>query len=344
MQRRSSDKTRRHQAWECAYRYFKNDETHDEIARELRITRATVVKRIKQALRDEYFRVIIVRHPGYSDTEGQLARNYGLQEVRLVPSVTAGFAITARLLGEAAASLVMVIVAKPGTGSGTPRQMRIGVAGGLTIHETIQAMDPEISVSAHLKIYPLVYGPIPDNVTSAGANAGLMASRWGPKRAQSMDLWKFHFPKGGNRDLIGITKQTKILSEVHQIDLALVGIGALVPDSTLDRNLKSMGHRLDEVNEKGGVGDICSSLLDADGNVLNWPPNLNRITAITPEQLRSVHRHRKTPKPVIAVAGGMEKIDAIAAVLRGGGTGDKPKPYVSHLVTDKDVAEALLSR
>jgi DNA-binding transcriptional regulator LsrR (DeoR family) len=101
-----------------------------------------------------------------------------------------------------------------------------------------------------------------------------------------------------------------------------------------------MGIDPDQLQREGVVGDLCSSLLDEKGKVVQ-NDRIDRITVITPGKLQGLHWRKKEKRPVIAVAGGKDKINAIKAVLLGESTRG-PKPYISHLVTDHTVAKALL--
>ena len=73
--------------------------------------------------------------------------------------------------------------------------------------------------------------------------------------------------------------------------------------------------------------DICSTVLDADGSVLEDPRVADSCVSITTDQLRRIPH-------VIAIAGGAEKAPAIAAALRAG--------LVHTLVTDQAAARLLL--
>ena len=72
--------------------------------------------------------------------------------------------------------------------------------------------------------------------------------------------------------------------------------------------------------------DICGTLVLEDGTIATTHFD-HRIMAISADELKAV-------PDVIAVAGGLDKADAIASVLRGG--------LANTLVTDAAVAERLL--
>jgi len=97
------------------------------------------------------------------------------------------------------------------------------------------------------------------------------------------------------------------------------------PDSQLYDTAAQLGI-LDELLALGVQAEVCSTLLDRDGRVIE--AIAARSIAISTAQLRSVPE-------VIAVAGGPFKGAAVAAALRSG--------IVKSLVTDTALAQRLLT-
>ena len=119
-----------------------------------------------------------------------------------------------------------------------------------------------------------------------------------------------------------------VFSYYNHISMLLAGIGSLTPS----RLLRDSGNVLDiqdleELRDRGAVGDICLRFFDKDGELVDSAFN-KRVLGISANQIRS------TPKRV-AVAGGMRKLDAVRAALRG--------KWLTTLITDLDVARALTS-
>jgi len=84
------------------------------------------------------------------------------------------------------------------------------------------------------------------------------------------------------------------------------------------------------------MGDICSSLLKANGEVVNIG-KLDRLIVISPTQLRSTYMREEKRGRVVAVAGGITKLNAIKAVLAAEGGS-----YISDIVTDISVGRELI--
>lgn len=119
----------------------------------------------------------------------------------------------------------------------------------------------------------------------------------------------------------------EVLQKFEEVDLAIVGIGALEPSPLL----RNSGNYYDEemlrtLAQRGAVGDICLHYFDADGRPVLQPEE----DPVIGMELAQVKR---CPQ-VVALAGGEEKANAIRGALRGG--------YVKVLIVDYPTARALL--
>jgi deoxyribonucleoside regulator len=116
------------------------------------------------------------------------------------------------------------------------------------------------------------------------------------------------------------------LAEGAACDVAVVGIGGILPSSTM---VEAGYFTLEEflgLRERGIVGDVCCHFLDAGGRT-RYPELSERIVGLTPGELRAIDR-------TIGIATGAEKARGVAAVIRGG--------FVEALVCDRDLARSLL--
>jgi DNA-binding transcriptional regulator LsrR (DeoR family) len=109
------------------------------------------------------------------------------------------------------------------------------------------------------------------------------------------------------------------------IDVLVSGIGAWNPsDSTLFSTLPAAWQ--EQARAAGTCADLCTVLINARGQEVKTPLAAN-VVGLSSKQIRSL-------PTVIGVAGGLEKTDAIRAVLCGG--------WLTTLVTDAAVAERLI--
>lgn len=119
---------------------------------------------------------------------------------------------------------------------------------------------------------------------------------------------------------------SETLTEAASCDVAVAGIGGILPTSTM---VEAGYFTLEEflsLREQGAVGDICCHFLNGEGKPCLGDLS-GRILGLTLEQLREIPR-------TVGIVTGADKAPGVAAVLRGG--------YVNTLVCDRELAETLL--
>jgi len=118
------------------------------------------------------------------------------------------------------------------------------------------------------------------------------------------------------------------LALAHQANICMFSIGALSHMSVLVEAGYISDEDVNTLKDKGVVGDICSRYIDVNGQVSDVELN-ERTIGIDLGDLRK-------KETTIAVAGGMEKLNAIRGALAG--------RYCNVLITDETVARALAAR
>ncbi|RPI53582.1 MAG: sugar-binding transcriptional regulator [Chloroflexi bacterium] len=127
-----------------------------------------------------------------------------------------------------------------------------------------------------------------------------------------------------------------ILSDSHvqralelfpRLTIAMLGIGSPTPESVLIRDGSILDREdLEEVLQKGAVGDIALRFFDLDGRPVRSEID-ERVIGISLDQLTRVDR-------VVGVAGGPQKIQALQGALLG--------RLINVLITDHVTASQLL--
>jgi deoxyribonucleoside regulator len=130
------------------------------------------------------------------------------------------------------------------------------------------------------------------------------------------------------RDQLRAERQIQdVLDLAQQADLALVGIGSIKSERS---GLVRAGHvspeEMHAFEMLGAVGDICGTLYDSRGEVMDIDFNHRLLAVDLPALSRNSY--------VIGVAGGVIKAPAILGALRGG--------FMKALITDSSAAEAVL--
>jgi len=321
--------------WHCVYLYHIREPnlTQEEIGKRLNISRIKVSRYLQQAKELGMIK-IIASPPSVTRLEAELIDKFHLRDARVVMVAESHVESVKRVIGYSAAEYLEEMLTEyfennPG------KRVSIGLAGGETMYEIVQALQP--GLFSGLDIYPLVAGPRPNTAITAGAIVGYMSTKYGPHAAYAYELVRFYpMSEAEKKNLLGLEQVAETLKAARNVDLAIVGIGNLAPNSTLCKTVVSLGYDIESLKQNNIIGDICSQLLYADGSVASLPIHDN-IIGVTAKELRELHQ--KHGKRVIGVSGGVEKAAAIAAVLKGGTEGI---PYIDTLVTDEVVAEHLL--
>jgi DNA-binding transcriptional regulator LsrR (DeoR family) len=114
---------------------------------------------------------------------------------------------------------------------------------------------------------------------------------------------------------------------IGQAGLIVFGVGGLAAESTMRIADVTSDEEIDAYAREGAAAVLICRFLDRDGKQIVRELD-RRVIGIELDELRGVPNR-------LCVAGGAQKAEAIRAVLMGG--------YATHLVTDMDAAECLLT-
>ena len=117
-----------------------------------------------------------------------------------------------------------------------------------------------------------------------------------------------------------------VMKMAKMADIALVGIGTLMPDTEFGHFGYKSQKELDLLKKRGAVGEMHGEYFNVDGEPLDLEQH-QRLISIRLETLRKM-------KHVVGVAGGAEKIEALQAALKGW--------FIHSLITDEITARTLL--
>lgn len=115
-----------------------------------------------------------------------------------------------------------------------------------------------------------------------------------------------------------------VLNKAKNADLAAIGIGAIKDSPLYTQDYIDKEH-LEELKDKGVIGDLCLRMFDSDGKFVKTSLD-DRIVGVTMEELNQIDY-------VVGIAGGENKVEAIKAVLQG--------DYLDVLITDSYTASLL---
>ena len=299
--------------------YYLRHHTQQEIAMRLRVSRPTVSRLLSEARELGYVQITVTSPRGlFLDLETQLEDKFGLETVHVVeagPSRSPD--LLRRQLGAAAAQYLARSVRTGET---------IGVAWGSTLSAMVNAMVPIPTPGT--RIVQVLGGLGAPDAPEYGAELVR-------RLAQLLDAQAILLPAPGVvatsavRDALSKDPHVRAaLNELDTLDTVFLGLGSLASNAVLNDGHTLSKQALKDLRTRRAVGDIALRFFDAHGEPVRTSLD-DRILGITTEQLRKVDR-------VVAIAGGTDKILAIAAALEA--------RIVNVLITDRGTAEALVGR
>ena len=312
-----SDKARLDDAARAGWLYFIAGHTQDEIAKRLKVSRATAQRLVSLCLSE---RLITFRleHPiaACMDLAKRLIDKFELRICEVAPTVPA---LPTAVVGvaERAASLLEATLRsdKPTiVAIGTGRAMRAAV-------EQVQPMD-----CPDHQLVSLV-----GNISTDGS------ATFFDTVARLADLTKArHYPMplpvlmSSERERDQVLKMgpiTKVRAIAAKADLRLLGVGQMDKNAQFHVDGFISRDELLELMRLGAVGELTGWAYDADGRFIKGGTN---------KRLTSVPHPAPAAALTVAAAFGPAKVPAILAALKG--------RLINGLITDEATAQALLSR
>jgi DNA-binding transcriptional regulator LsrR (DeoR family) len=305
----------------CAWLYYVQDYTQEEVAQKLEMSRARVVRLLKEAKARGLVQVKINASVGLlalAEQVHQLYRPLALRRVHLVPT-----------MGDDGEQKMAIAREFPSVFS--PRNDAvIAVSWGTTLSYALEMLPVHGStgkIGSNLTVVS-VLGGIQGGIRTA--NPYDIAFRLGQKlHARVYTLQAPAFVR--DREVAALLLREESLQETLEVSrsarIALFGAGDLSESSTLERiNAISSEERKWLVGQ-GAVGDLLGHFLDREGRELDLD---GRITAMS----LSLDDLKRIPER-ICLGGGPNKREIILAMLRGG--------YITTLVTDEATAQYLIA-
>jgi DNA-binding transcriptional regulator LsrR (DeoR family) len=297
-------------------RYFLDGATKSDIAVELGISRFKVARLLEAALRDGIVRIEIDSLPEIDlALSADLARRFGIRGAVVVRAIDGPAEFRNAQLGRACAALL---------GDALEASDILGISWGRQLHAMVGHL-PRLPACSVVQMV----GSVP--ALELDLNS-LELVRRVSERATG-PVYPLHVPLiVDSPEMAAALRRdphvSRTVSMFDRLTRAVVGIGSWAPGGSTVRAALSDADAA-ATDAGGGIADVCSIILDSDGNEVRAAGLPERCLAILVDQLRSV-------PDVIAIAGGIDKVPAIRSALRSG--------LVHRLVTDEDTAHRLLAQ
>lgn len=295
--------------------YYEHDLTQAEVAARMGFSRPKVSKLLSDGRDRGLVKIEIAESAvDFASIEIALENHFGLDEV-VVAATSEDRGATELSTGRAGAALLARICG---------RETKLGLSWGVSLRALADSTPRRSFACA--KIVPLVGG-------MGKAKTRLHSNQVCATLAEKLEVETLHLAAPAiarspesRSELAELPGIEETLAEGVGCDVAVVGIGGILPTSTL---VEAGYFTLEEflgLRGQGVVGDVCCHFLDAEG-APRLPHLSERIVGLTLEQLHVISRS-------VGIATGAEKGPGVAAVLHGG--------YVKSLVCDRELAETLL--
>ena len=298
-----------------AYMYYDENMTQQEIADKLGVSRPSVSRLLQKARQSGIVEIKISYEGSFTKLEDALEKKFNLREAIITPTEESD--TLKHLLAEAAADYLMRTI--------KDKDM-VGVSWGTTlayIHEYVK------NVSKNVTFVPLVGGVGQTNLDIHSNTITINLAKAFDGKGKLLHAPVVVDNVKVKQTLISDTSTSEILKLASKSNIAVIGIGSpLALNSTIRQTGYYTDKELKDLKNAKAVSDVCCIFLDSEGNVC--PIELNqRVIGISIDELKAIPN-------VVGVAGGVEKREAILAVLKGG--------YIDVLVTDEKTAEFLLNK
>ncbi len=295
--------------------YYEEGYGQEKIASALNLSRPYVSKLLHAAREEGIVRIQVI-DPLNIETalEKEFRMRFGLLKAIIIPREEDGKRL--KHVGEAAARFLNEIIEDGSV---------IGTSWGGTIYECSKALIPRKDLNGVVSVQlcggvsdvsQTVYAsPIADNFSSIlGASAYLLPV---PAVVDSKEVSEILRNDGSI---------AKVFQRGMESDIALFTAGTFGQQSALYRAGYLKDQDLLQLKKKGAVGDVCSHVIDIEGNICD--SDLDARTMAVPLDCIKKKKYR------IGVAQGFSKVNSLCGALRGG--------IINVLVTNEETAERIL--
>lgn len=301
----------------AAWLYYVEEMTQSQIADKLGVSRSTVIRLLQRARQSGLVTISLGVASDMFEAERDLERLYGLKKVRIVPVADDGV-MQRRWLGQVAAETLQEMARNDSI---------IAVSWGSTLRAMADSLGGDVSATG-MKIVALIGGlHNADQGTNPYEVAELVGQFFGaPARALYAPVYVRNAETAAG--LMSDPGLSEAVDMARRASLVVFSVGSLGEEATMLKLGYVNATEKEFLERQGAVADIACRWTDAHGKPVQLPPTINPI-GLSLADLRNIPER-------LLVAGGMSKQQAILASLRGG--------YVTHLITDEEVAAALLEK
>ncbi|KEA03523.1 sugar-binding transcriptional regulator [Rhizobium rhizogenes] len=299
----------------AAWLHYAGGFTQSEVAKRLGVPSVKAHRLIARAVADGVVKVTIDGDiVECVELETKLAARFGLQYCEVAPDLgEEGFDF--RALGQAGASFLRREVE-------SGKHKIIGLGHGRTLSSAVHHMS---RVNAKGVRFVSLLGGLTRNYAANPYDVMHRIAEKTGTQAYVMPV-PFFANTREDRDVLLAQRGVKeVFDLANNAELKLVGLGTVDIDAQLVLSGMVEPREIKEIAAMGGVGEILGHFFDADGRILETMLSARTLSASLP---------RSKKEKLVALSGGLPKVDAIRAVLNS--------HCLYGLITDERTAQALL--
>jgi DNA-binding transcriptional regulator LsrR (DeoR family) len=302
-------------ATRAAWLYFVAGNTQAEIGKKLGLTRVRVNRLLSYAKQSGLVQITVTgRLAAAIKLEEALKQRFGLKDAVVVPSAQEGEKL--RNVIAAAAGRYLAQNLRDG--------MSVGVGWGQTLRHSLSHVPRK--AYKKLSIVSLIGGLTHSSAVNPHETASHLADIVGGQ------CYYFAGPaftdSAQTRDaLMNQPMLRDVFERGSRVDLAYLSVGEMSRTSTMAKLGLITRDEVQQLQDAGALGDLCSHWLNARGALVDHPLN-TRAVALSPDRLRKVPH-------VVLVSGGKTKVLMIHGVLSA--------RLANTIVTDEMTARGILA-
>lgn len=299
----------------AAWLHYAGGLTQSEVAKRLGVPSVKAHRLIARAVAEGVVKVTIDGDiVECVELETELAARFGLQYCEVAPDLgEEGFEF--RALGQAGAGFLRREIE-----SGNNKV--IGLGHGRTLSSAVHHLS---RVSAKGLRFVSLLGGLTRNYA---ANPYDVMHRIAEKTGMQAHVMPVPFFANTREDrdvLLAQRGVKEVFDLANGAELKLVGLGTVDTDAQLVLSGMVEPREIKEVTAAGGVGEILGHFFDGAGNIIETTLSARTLSASLP---------RSKKERLVALSGGLPKVEAIRAVLKSG--------CLYGLITDERTARALM--
>ncbi|MQB40898.1 sugar-binding transcriptional regulator [Rhizobium sp. ICMP 5592] len=299
----------------AAWLHYAGGFTQSEVAKRLGVPSVKAHRLIARAVADGVVKVTIDGDiVECVELETKLAARFGLQYCEVAPDLgEEGFDF--RALGQAGASFLRREIE-------SGKHKIIGLGHGRTLSSAVHHMS---RVNAKGVRFVSLLGGLTRNYAANPYDVMHRIAEKTGTQAYVMPV-PFFANTREDRDVLLAQRGVKeVFDLANNAELKLVGLGTVDIDAQLVLSGMVEPREIKEIAAMGGAGEILGHFFDADGRILETMLSARTLSASLP---------RSKKEKLVALSGGLPKVDAIRAVLNS--------HCLYGLITDERTAQALL--